>query len=93
MNVFTLARFEQVLGEIHIHVENELNTHLFMQIPNDRKDFYEHRKLFGNKVHKNFRSTRNDVKEAGSCYAAGRYTACVFHCMRVLEKRSPRSSS
>jgi hypothetical protein len=26
-----------------------------------------------------------DVKEAGNCFASGRFTACVFHLMRVLE--------
>lgn len=27
----------------------------------------------------------DDIKEAGTCYATGRYTASVFHSMRVLE--------
>src|SRR5207253_1328337 len=42
--------------------------------------------LFGQEVYDNFPSTRNDVAEAGNCFAVNRYTACVFHCMRVLEK-------
>ncbi len=41
--------------------------------------------LFGQGVHDNFPSARQDVNEAGNCYATGRDTACVFHCMRSLE--------
>lgn len=41
---------------------------------------------FGEKVTNNFPSTQHDVREARKCYALARYTASVFHCMRVLEK-------
>ena len=57
-----------------------------MFIPDRQAGYYEQEELFGSEVHTNFESTRDDVKEAGNCYATGRYTACVFHCMRVLEK-------
>jgi hypothetical protein len=74
------------LGELQGHILREIARHLFMQIPHDKAKYWEQKKLFGNKVYKNFRSTREDIIEAGNCYAAGRNTACVFHCMRVLEK-------
>jgi hypothetical protein len=41
--------------------------------------------LFGEKVAASFESASYDIKEAGSCYAVGRNTGCVFHLMRVLE--------
>lgn len=41
---------------------------------------------FGEIVYIAFESSRFDVAEAWKCYGLGRYTACVFHCMRVLEK-------
>jgi hypothetical protein len=41
---------------------------------------------FGSKVSSNFRSASFDMKEADKCFALERYTASVFHCMRVLEK-------
>jgi len=28
---------------------------------------------------------RDDASEAGNCFAFGRYTACVFHLMRIME--------
>ena len=32
-----------------------------------------------------FRSAKKDIDEAVDCYACGHETACVFHCMRILE--------
>jgi len=32
-----------------------------------------------------FPSSATDIAEAGKCLAASRYTACVFHLMRILE--------
>lgn len=36
-------------------------------------------------VQRNFQSTIYDFTEAAKCYALSRSTACVAHCMRVLE--------
>ena len=57
-----------------------------MYIPTAEAELYNRPKMFGPKVYRNFRSTKKDVLEAGNCYAAGRYTACVFHAVRVAEK-------
>jgi hypothetical protein len=29
---------------------------------------------------------QEDADEAGKCFAVGRYTACVFHLMRIMER-------
>lgn len=72
--------------ELLIHIENELSRRLFMLIPHEDAKNYEQEELFGAEVRANFESASDDIKEAGNCYAVSRYTACVFHCMRVLEK-------
>jgi len=36
-------------------------------------------------VEDRFSSTLEDLREAARCYALGRYTASVFHCMRAVE--------
>jgi len=41
---------------------------------------------FGEAVYNAFGSSVHDAREAWNCYALNRYTASVFHCMRVLEK-------
>src|SRR5206468_1241557 len=49
---------------------------------------FENVNLFGKEVAQAFLSTETafEIEESGSCYALGRFTACVFHLMRVLER-------
>lgn len=60
------------------------DCHLFL-VPKGRVSYYGSTRLFGDAVRDAFPSALQDVAEAGSCYATGCYTACVFHCMRALE--------
>ena len=83
--------------EIDRSIRREMKLHLFMYIPADRAEYYKpwgesKRKergkegpLFGNSVKSKFPSTDYDITETGNCFASGRYTACAFHLMRVLE--------
>jgi len=81
------------VDEIDRSIRREMRQCLFMRIPADRAEFYESygiaRKaqgpLFGESVSSAFPSSAFDVTEAGNCFASGRYTASVFHLMRVLE--------
>lgn len=41
--------------------------------------------IFGSEVKKKFPSTTFDILEASNCFALGRWNACVFHLMCVLE--------
>ena len=43
--------------------------------------------LFGNFVEDHFPSASPEISEAGKCFALARYSATVFHLMRVLEIR------
>lgn len=47
---------------------------------------YDGPPLFGNQVDTQFPSSSFEIAEAGKSFAIGRYTACVFHLMRALEK-------
>jgi len=66
-------------------IKTELGKRLFMFVPQKQAQWYDKENAFGDKVSNAFRSAVEDIKEAGTCYATGRYTACVFHLMRVLE--------
>lgn len=66
-------------------IQDELSSILFMRIPNSKLDFYQKSDLFGGNVVVNFPSALLDVEEAGKCFAVGRYTACAFHLLRVVE--------
>lgn len=70
-----------IIGRIH----DELGMFQFLQIPNERAPYYEDKPQFGEPVANKFPKAIADIQEAGKCFAAGLYTACVFHLMRVME--------
>lgn len=77
------------LQGIQREITKDLGERVFMFLRPEDVRYYDperQRQLFGPEVFANFPGTHHDVAEAGNCYATGRYTACVFHCMRVLEK-------
>ena len=41
--------------------------------------------LLGELAQGKFPELATDISEAGKCFAVGRYTACVFHLMRIME--------
>jgi hypothetical protein len=88
----TFAQLKSTVMCINGQFEEELQERLFVQIDPGREsylmteeEFAEH-PLFGVDVANAFASTNVDARNAGNSYASFRHTACVFHCMRVLEK-------
>jgi hypothetical protein len=66
-------------------VVEELNEQLFLHIPSDKTKYYKHEDLFGSEIGTKFSKAREDLTNAGTAYALGLNTACVFHLMRVME--------
>lgn len=67
-------------------VQNNLQSRTLMFIPSDEAEHYENPLWFGEAFTQNFsKQAVWEAAEAGNCYAAARWTACVFHCMRVAE--------
>src|SRR5271166_133920 len=66
-------------------LETELSKIIFFSVSGDDASLFQVEKPFGDRVYDAFPSTRLDVTEAAKCFALDRSTACVFHCMRVLE--------
>src|SRR5229473_6950447 len=62
-----------------------LGRHRFAYIPEAAVPYFENEKLFGESVYNKFPDLREDIKDAGNCFAAALYTACVFHLMRIAE--------
>jgi hypothetical protein len=83
--------------ELQRAMQREMKRHLFLHIPIARANYYqswgeskrkergEEGPLFGSAVDLKFPSTQFDIAESGNSFATGRFTACVFHLMRVLE--------
>lgn len=73
------------IKKLRLLIEHDIEQFSFEAIPRDRVPYYEAVHLFGDQVHDHFFSAAYDIREAGTCYSLGRWTACVFHLMRVLE--------
>ncbi|MGD0778883.1 MAG: hypothetical protein ABSC05_39405, partial [Candidatus Solibacter sp.] len=70
-------------------VEENLNSRMFMFIPRDQACYYDKPDVIGRKFVWAFsrgpKQAIFEMSEACRCYAVSRWTACVFHCMRVTE--------
>lgn len=81
----TMAELQQQMTTLRETFEDELQSKLVLCIPADRAKYFSNDNLFGGYVALALPRVIEDVDEAGKCFAAGRFTACVFHLMRVLE--------
>lgn len=73
------------VGIVIARIHDELGSDLFLQLPSDKAKYFHEEALFGSEVSNKFAKTTEDVQEGGKCFAVARYTACVFHLMRVME--------
>lgn len=77
-----LARVKGIIEGVH----NNLASRRFMYIAADEAQYWENCEIFGKYFVLVFpKPACFEMLEAGKCFAAGRGTACVFHCMRVAE--------
>ncbi len=82
---FTYRRCLENYGDIQRRIRDELQSILFLHVPQDKVGYYENKPQFGEQVADKFPKAITDIQEAGKCFATARYTACVFHLMRVME--------
>lgn len=80
------GRLKNYCKEMQARVRDELLARRAFMIPTNKVDYYEPQApLFGEDIRDRFPSTAFEIDEAGKCFALGRWTACVFHLMRVME--------
>src|SRR5208282_5491043 len=79
------AALKELLEQIYQTFYLKLDQMKFAYIPAPNDKYFERDDMFGAKVYDRFPPARDDIKDAGNCYAASLYTACVFHLMRVAE--------
>lgn len=82
---FTLSALKHQLDELMNEIARTLGDAKFMMIPSYDAAYYDNPVLFGPAVADRFPNANQEITEAGSCYATGHYTACVFHLMRAVE--------
>jgi hypothetical protein len=80
-------KLQEFYRELYRRIEDELETNVFLGVPFGKASYYEQKEpLFGPDVIAKFSARiSEDVSEAGKCFALNRYTATVFHLMRVME--------
>ena len=65
----------------------ELQNQVLLQVPAPGRIEYDRPETFlGKKIVDDFPELIKDASEAGNCFALKRYTACVFHLMRIMER-------
>jgi hypothetical protein len=73
---------------------DELQSMLLFAIPAKNAPYYEATEpLFGSEVEAKLPNVAEDISEAGKCLATARYTAAIFHLMRVMEVGVQKFSS
>lgn len=81
----TLGRLSALCRTLEQRIRDELSLQVFVNIHADRAKYYLHpRKEWADGIAR-FPSIAVDAEESSKCYALERYTASVFHMMRVLE--------
>lgn len=81
----TYGELEEHVTDLGRRVEDELASILLLHVPTDRAAYYLSPWAGWETISASFPSVSFDVEERAKCFALGRYTAAVFHSMRVLE--------
>jgi hypothetical protein len=65
---------------------DDLKTKVIYMVPYSKVGYFnDASERFSRAVRENFPSAVEDMDEASQCFALNRYTACVFHLMRIME--------
>jgi hypothetical protein len=75
----------QQLAFLRELIESGLGERHFLFLPPNKKACWDNPRLFGDAVYDAFEEAREEIRQAGNCYATESYTACVFHAVRVAE--------
>jgi len=82
----SMNKLKSLTEELNDRVVEELADRKLFLIRSDRADFYGLPNTFlGEKLIHKFPEFPEDASEAGNCFALSRYTACMFHLMRIME--------
>ena len=74
------------LEEVCNRIVDELKNVMFLRINPGMVEYYNSKNLFGIDDTKINDLIIEDIGESLKCFALNRYTACVFHLMRVMEQ-------
>ena len=70
--------------ETHGRIIDELSAVHFFHVPANKVEFYD-KPWFGESVEDRFHKAVDDMREATKCFALGRYSGVVLHCMGIVQ--------
>jgi len=74
------------IKDLYQRMQDLLVGQTFYSISPDKAERYEEPLKGWNAVSKAFPSAIDAIEEAEKCFALGRDTACVFHCLAIMDK-------
>jgi hypothetical protein len=81
----TYQNLRDLVPDLTNRLNDDLKRTAFLYVPPARVQFYLDAPQFGQEVADKFPKSVEDIQEAAKCFALARYTATVFHLMRVME--------
>ncbi len=85
------ASFSGIVEDLNGRLTDELQSIFFFTMTQAEAELYNPPvPILGMEVMNKFPDFAEDIVEAGNCFALSRYTACVFHLMRVMENAVQR---
>src|SRR6185369_9757921 len=81
----THTELKDAVFQLQDRIRDELDSVYFLLVPFEKARIYYSPNPFGEAVSNKFGKAITDIQEASKCLAVGRFTACVFHLMRVME--------
>lgn len=83
-DIWTSTSFAFEIKELIRQIEDDLSEVWFFHVPLSKVEFYD-RPYFGEDVESRFQEATDDMREAATCFALGRWTAVVHHCMGIVQ--------
>jgi hypothetical protein len=83
---YTYADMLKELDTLSFSFAEELRRNSCFRIATEKDKYFQKDDLFGAHVNTAFPSCADEIENAGNCYALQQNEACVFHCMRILER-------
>lgn len=82
-----ITELDSLLHDLHLRISDELDSRVFLYLPINKASLLkEAPEYFGETIVSAFPDSAEDLSEAVKCFALDRFTACVFHLMRAMER-------
>jgi hypothetical protein len=79
------SQLRTLIEDLHNRIEDGLSCRYFLYVPKPKVPYWENELYFGEDVAEKIPNAREDIYEACSCFAAGRYSATVYHCVGIMQ--------